>query len=201
MRTLGKFASVLVATGLMGLASAAASAGIISFNFNNSGSVSVDGNCGPGCFVLSSEGVATETSGLPGANQWVFEGVMKFFPDWGGNVGSGTGAYGWSFTGGGNDLYGSFTSLTDGLVPLFGDGIVQYTVLGGSGIFNGALGSGLSSISYLLGGFWEEGRMTIVTGNAPPRAVPEPSISTLLVAGLGMVAFMAYRRRRVSTQI
>src|SRR5262249_15065788 len=154
MRKLFKLATALAVTGLMSLASTAASAGIISFSFKNSGTVSVDGNCGSGCYVLESEGVATETSGLPGSNSWNFEGVMKFFPTADGGLGSGTGAgYGWSFTdrgSGGNDLWGTFTSLTDSGLLLLTGGSVQYTVLGGSGIFDGSLGSGLSDITYIL---------------------------------------------------
>jgi hypothetical protein len=32
------------------------------------------------------------------------------------------------------------------------------------------------------------------------NTVPEPGITTLLLAGFGMVAFMAYRRRRAQAQ-
>src|SRR5215813_5359667 len=133
MKNTFRLASTLVAMGLLSLASATASAGIITFDFTNSGAVGSGGSCGSNCTYVQSNGIATETGGLSGFNQWWFQGVMKFYSGW--PTGHGDGLT-WSFDDllGGNDLYGSFTSDVDFTdYPI--QGVVQYTVLGGSGIF------------------------------------------------------------------
>jgi PEP-CTERM motif-containing protein len=209
MKNIFKLTSLLGVSAFLALASSAASAGIISFSFTNTGYIdSVGPSCGPGCVLVETTGHATETGGLAGANDWSFSGVMQFYQDWSSGLGYGVGSgLGWSFTDtdGNNNLYGNFTQSVDGnLFDIVRPGTVQYTILGGSGMFDGAKGSGSSSITYFLSSFFTEvGSMLVVTKPVVTAvaSVPEPAISTLLFAGLGMAGFMAWRRRRATTQI
>jgi len=101
----------------------------------------------------------------------------------------------WSFidNSGGNDLSGTFSwTLDDGLKA-------SYDITGGSGLFAGATGAGSSVISITrwysgLPEFLEVGTMHVRT--PPTTRVPEPSLTGLVAAGLMMVGFGAYRRRR-----
>lgn len=204
MKNTFKLAGLLLASAFLAVASTAASAGIINFSFTNTGHVdSVGPNCGAGCILVETTGQATEIGGLPGVNEWAFSGVMQFYQDWDSGFGYGVGSgLGWSFEDldGNNNLYGSFTQAVDGnLSDIIRPGSVQYTILGGSGIFDGSKGSGSSTITYFLSSWFTElGSMVVVT---KPASVPEPAVSTLLIAGLGMVGFMAYRRRRATTRL
>ena len=201
-----KLTSLIAAMAMLCFASASASAGIISFGFTNDGFIGgVDNSCGAGCVLLTSAGIASATGGS--GETWLFNGQMKVYE--GADLGFGAGpGLGWSFTDldGNNNLYGSFTALGD-LFSWGGASDVYYTVLGGSGLFSGAVGTGHSTIWTSIFEFWglnggtfhEEGAMTIWTPTT--AAVPEPAVSTLLIAGLGIVGFMAYRRRRAKTQI
>lgn len=209
MKNIFKLASLLAASAFLAVASSGASAGIINFSFTNTGNVDAVGpSCGAGCVLVETTGHATETGGLAGANDWSFSGVMQFYQDWSSGFGYGVGTgLGWSFTDtdGNNNLYGNFTQAVDGnLFDIVRPGTVQYTILGGSGMFDGAKGSGSSSITYFLSSFFTEvGSMMVVTKPVVTAvaSVPEPAISTLLFAGLGMAGFMAWRRRRATTQI
>ena len=199
-----KFAGLLVAVGLLGLASAPASATIIDFSFHNQGSVTGAVSCGSNCLRVATTGTATETGGLAGANSWTFNGVMEFSPSgWFGVDGDGTGTgLGWMFTdtSGNDNLKGSFSSNLTTLAGLFSAGTVDYVISGGSGMFSGATGYGASDIVLALGQFAENGWMHVVTSSVR-ASVPEPGTTTLLLAGFGMLAFVAYRRRRAHSKI
>jgi hypothetical protein len=195
----------LVALGLMSLASATASAVPISFSFHNEGEISdVTTSCDGNCLRLTTTGTATEQGGLSGANSWTFNGVMEFSGLLGNSSGNGTGAeLGWWFTdnAGTNNLFGSFNSSINGLVGLLGGGTVNYAISGGSGLFAGATGFGISEISYFLGKFWENGHMQVATPNLPPTTtVAEPGMTALLTAGVGMFGLLAWRRRRAQPE-
>jgi hypothetical protein len=196
-----KLAGVLAALGLFSLASGAASAGIIDFNFNNKGSIVGAEICGGNCLRVTTTGTATETSGIAGANSWTFSGIMEFSATgWFSAEGDGTGAgLGWKFmdTSGGDNLWGSFSSDVTSVFGLLGKGTVDYLIGGGTGLFNGASGYGGSKIGFALGEFEENGWMHAVT----TASVPEPAMVTLTLAGFGMIALVAYRRRRTQSQI
>jgi hypothetical protein len=194
-----KLAGLLAVSAVMALASMTASAGIINFSFINNGHVSDVDSCGVGCALVTTTGEATELNGLPGQEKWSFNGVMEFYqlPTLG--VGLGTS---WSFKdlNGNNDLYGTFGTLVDGnLSDILRPGEVLYTITGGSGLFEGASGGGHSFITYLLSSWFTEiGEMTVFTKTVPS---PEPATNLLLLVGLGMVGFMAWRRRKASNEI
>jgi hypothetical protein len=207
MGSKNKFVGLLVALGLSVLASATASATIIDFSFNNQGSVTGAVSCGSNCLRVATTGTATETSGIAGANTWTFNGVMEFSSTgWFGLEGDGTGAgLGWAFTdtSGNDNLMGSFSSDLTTLAGLFSVGTVEYVISGGSGMFSGATGYGASDIAFAFGQFAESGWMHVVTTTtkAITTAVPEPGVTTLMLAGFGMLAFVAYRRRRSHSKI
>jgi hypothetical protein len=203
-----KFTGFLIALGLFSLASGTAAAGIIDFSFTNQGSVTgMPVSCGGNCVRVATTGTATETGGTAGASSWTFNGVMEFSSTgWFGLEGNGTGTgLGWSFTdiAGNDNLYGSFSSALTNLAGLFTVGTVDYVISGGSGMFSGATGYGASDISFTFGQFAENGWMHVVADVVADATtpVPEPGITALLLAGLGMLAFMAYRRRRPHLQI
>jgi PEP-CTERM motif-containing protein len=195
-----KVARLLAAAAVLAFASMSASAGIINFSFLNTGYVSGAGSCGYGCSLVQTTGTATELGGIPGVNEkWSFHGVMQFYQGSDAGVGLGTS---WSFKDldGSNDLYGTFATLVDGgLSDILRPGEVLYTITGGSGLFAGATGGGLSSITYLLSTlFTEVGSMTVYTKSI---STPEPAVSMLMLVGIGMLGFMAYRRRRAMNQL
>jgi hypothetical protein len=200
------FAGLLVAMGLFALASGTASATIIDFSFNNQGSTGGAVSCGNNCLRVNTTGTATETGGIVGANSWTFNGTMEFSSSglFGMNVdGDGTGAgLGWSFTdtSGNDNLKGSFSSDLTSLAGLFSVGTVDYVISGGSGMFAGATGYGASDILFALGQFVESGWMHVVT-TTTAHSVPEPGMTTLLLAGIGMFGYVAYRRRREHSKI
>jgi PEP-CTERM motif-containing protein len=198
MKMTFRLASSLVAIAFLALASASASAGVINFTFTNFGSVTGATSCGSNCLLVATSGVATETAGIAGANTWTFAGLMKFSATGLFSAeGNGTGGnLGWSFTdtSGNDNLWGSFSSDISTFFGLLGAGTVDYDITGGSGMFNGATGYGGSRMAFALGSFTEDGWMHVVT--AANTSVPEPGMTTLLIAGIGIMGFMAYRRRR-----
>jgi hypothetical protein len=202
-----KLTSLIAAIGLLCLAPGIASASYLEFDFNNTGGVVDTAPCGLGCYQVDTVGVAYETSGLPGSNSWLFTGSMKFL---GGSAGLGSGpGLGWSFNdlSGNNDLWGSFyTTLSGNENSPVRTGSVSYFVEGGSGLFAGATGLGNSLITvsnWFVTLFTETGKMYVVTTGSPTTPstnVPEPGMVSLLAAGLVMMGFVAYRRRREALQ-
>jgi hypothetical protein len=180
-----RLAGILAALAIM--AAGSASAAPISFSFWNDGYIAdVDGCLGGGaCLRVTTGGDVTETSGLPGVNEWTFTGVMEYTLGWP-LVGNGT-DIGWSFldVGGVNNLYGTFTSISFDLMTYF----VSYVITDGTGMFANAKGAGSSTLKLSWNGSFNEfGRMW--------AEVPEPGTTALFAAGLMLIGFMAWRRRR-----
>jgi hypothetical protein len=185
-----KLMGLVAAVGMLCLAPAISSASVINFDFVTKGTLDVD-LCGLGCYSIETSGTAYDFADeVPGTSSWAFSGHMTFD----GAPWLGATDTSWSFidNSGGNDLSGTFSwTLDDGLKA-------SYDITGGSGLFAGATGTGSSVISITrwysgLPEFLEVGTMHVRT---PPTRVPEPSLTGLVAAGLMMVGFGAYRRRR-----
>ncbi len=195
------FRGLVAALGMVCLAPIA-TAGSIDFNFSTEGTLDKDG-CGILCYTLHTSGTAYDFSDdVPGTSSWAFNGFMTFFGSpWLGGTDP-TSPTSWSFTdagGGGNNLSGTFSWLF--LPDSLGDhaGTAHYDITGGSGLFAGATGVGSSVISITkwysgLPEFLEVGTMRV---RSSPTAVPEPGLTSLVAAGLMMVGFVSWRRRRV----
>ena len=99
----------------------------------------------------------------------------------------------WSFidAASGNSLSGTFTALINSATT----GLINYTVTDGDGMFAGATGTGtstatLTDLASPFADFTEAGSFSITA------AVPEPSTTALMFAGLGVVGYAARRRRK-----
>jgi hypothetical protein len=195
-----RFTGLVAAIGMLCLAPLA-SASVISFDFATEGTIQRDG-CGFGCYSVHTTGTAYDFSNdVPGTSSWAFDGYMTFFgsPWLGGTDPSSPTS--WTFTdngASGNNLSGTFSwlFLPDSLNDH--EGTASYDITGGSGLFAGATGVGSSVISITrwysgLPEFLEVGTMRV---RSSPTAVTEPSLTGLVTAGLMMVGFGVYRRRR-----
>jgi hypothetical protein len=185
MKNKFKWGGLIALISFLGLAGAA-SATPITFDFQTGGSAAITDWCGLNCGTLHTDGALFVEGVLAGG----FKGTMVINGD---VEDTST----WSFFDfSGNSIFGTLSGDLQGLLGLIGTGTLDYLITGGTGFFAGATGWGDSEYGFLLGGYGEHGTM-----NVELAAVPEPAISTLLLAGFGMVAFLAYRRRRASTQI
>jgi hypothetical protein len=193
-----KLMGLVAAVGTLCLAPAIASASTINFGFETNGTLSKT-DCGISlpCYEIQTTGTATETTGT---SSWTLSGQMTFYGDvlpWNSEV-TGAGPGSWSFmdVAGGNNLTGSVVwALANGTGNAF------YDITGGTGLFAGALGDGISIISISkwyseLPVFSEvQGQMHVIT---PSTKVPEPSPTGLVAVGLAMMGFAVYRRRRAN---
>lgn len=194
MKNKFKLGGLLALLGLLSLASGTASATPIEFTFHKEGTVDAS-SCGWFCSTITTSGDLTIGDLVLNG----FEGTMQV---------GGALLYGvddsstWSFfdTSGLNTLSGIVTGwLAGSLIDpyLLGGGELYYEITGGTGLFAGATGGGQSGFHFVGDDYFEDGKLNIDT----PASVPEPGLTTLLLAGLGMVGFMAYRRRRLQSQI
>jgi hypothetical protein len=192
-----KLTSLIAAVGLLCLAPGIASAGFLTFDFKNEGTIQKD-SCGFGCYSIETTGTAYDyTDDVPGTSSWSFSGYMTFLgvPWFVGGTDNGS-PTSWSFIDNGssaNNLSGTFSWTF-----LFGNGMAHYTIDSGSGLFAGASGGGSSLVTIKkwysdLPEFSEVGTMYVRT---EPTRVPEPGMASLFAAGLGLIGFVAYRRRR-----
>jgi hypothetical protein len=191
---------LVAALGLLCLAPVA-SASVLTFNFESAGTLD-RGDCGILCYTIHTSGTAYDVANeVPGTATWAFNGYMTFFgTPWLG-ITDPTSPTSWSFTdngSSGNNLSGTFSWLFLPESLLDHEGTAHYDITGGSGLFAGATGTGSSVISITrwfsgLPEFREVGTMRPTA----PTAVPEPGLTSLVAAGLMMMGFVAYRRRRV----
>jgi hypothetical protein len=193
MKNKFKWGGLLSLVGFLGLAGSA-SATPIDFSFTNIGSIDSVTSCGFGCNSVQTSGDLWVGGAVVGS----FEGTMKVL---GFGVSEVTDASTWSFVDNSslNSLFGTLSGDLVGLLKGFivgGGGALDYSVNGGTGFFTGATGTGNSVFGFSGSSYIEHGQLSVDT--AP---VPEPGVATLLLAGFGMVGFLAYRRRRASTQI
>lgn len=194
------------------LSPAFASAGIITFDFDSWGVATPIGSCGLLCYEIQTQGTVIEigSDDVPGTQSWSLSGLMQFLQV--GNLfGIGTGQTslggGWSFTDttGGNSLFGSFTMLLEGGADDSSRlGSVQYIVEGGTGLFDQAIGTGLSIISLEREGslfsFFERGLMSVLISGNGSVQVPEPGVLALFAAA-AFGLFLAMRRRRSAVRV
>jgi hypothetical protein len=186
-----KWAGFLAVFGFLSLTSGTASATPITFDFTNVGSISNIASCGMGCSTFNTSGDLL----VGGVDVGSFAGTLKV-------VSIGLGIAGvadtstWTFldSSGSNSLMGTLSGDLLGLLKLAGGGALSYDVNGGSGVFTGATGSGSSVFGFYGSSYVETGRMTVNT-------VPEPAANAMMLAALGMLGYMAWRRRREATQV
>lgn len=193
MKNKFKWGGLIALISFLGFAGAA-SATPITFDTGPNGGTSTVSYCSPfqfNCGTMSTSG----TLYVDGSEWGAFAGELVVRAS-GFLEGDVTDTSIWSFTSGANSLFGTLSGDLGGLLGGIGGGALEYIVSGGSGLFAGATGKGSSNYWFLGDHYYEYGQL-----NVDVASVPEPAISTLLLAGFGMVAFLAYRRRRASTQI
>jgi hypothetical protein len=196
MKNKFKWGGLLALVGFLSLASGTASAAIINFSFTNLGSVDSITSCGSGCKSLQTSGDLIVGGSVVGT----FAGTMKLLQtDW--LEYDVTPASTWSFldTSGTNNLFGTLSGDLLGILKLAGGGSLSYGIGGGSGFFAGASGGGASTFAFLGNGYAETGWLSVLVPD--PASVPEPGVTSLLLAGLGMMGVLAYRRRRAQAKI
>ena len=198
MNTKFKWSGLVGLLAFFGLASGTASATPIDFSFHNTGTVDTD-YCSWDCGVMHTEGELK----IFGVTFGTFTGTLNV-------VGLGhadvldTSTWQFVDTSGSNSLSGTLSGDLWGLIGLIGTGSLDYIVDQGTGVFSGATGSGWSTYSFSpdffrqVVSYDERGQMHVDVGSV---RIPEPAVSTLLLAALAGAGMLAYRRRRASTQI
>ncbi len=197
MKNKFKWGGLLALVGFLSLASSTASAAIINFSFTNQGSVDSVTSCGKGCSALQTSGDLTVGGSVVGT----FEGTMKLLRnDWLDYDVAPTSTWSFLDSTGLNNLFGTLSGDLEGLLSVFGAGTLSYDIDGGTGFFTGATGGGASIFAFVGNLYGETGWLSVqVPGTT--ASVPEPGVNTLLLAGLGMIGFMAYRRRRAQAEL
>jgi hypothetical protein len=198
MKNKFKFGGLLALLGVLGLASGTASATPIDYWFTNTGSIDV-GTCTDAsyCKTLTTQGDFKVGNEVLGTFQSTLT-VLKFFDS---DVADSLWTLSFLGDSGENRLKGTVSGDLFGLLQsvlnlgVGGAGHLDYIVSGGTGLFAGATGDGWSIFTFDENGFSQGGHLNVET------SVPEPGLMALLLAGLGMVGFMAYRRRRLQSQI
>lgn len=172
---------------LLGAMASAGAAPAIGFLYNGHGTIAVV-PCGPTCLSATVTGAADDWAGpvSPIPDSW--DVLVSQTVDLAAMTFAGT----FSFTDvgpGANSFYGSLVGTFVPLSPTQIKGEVMYVVSGGSGIFSGATGSGMSTLySDLAAGQWVD------AGKFDITPVPEPS--TVLLLGIGLLGIGVARWRR-----
>lgn len=190
MKNKFKWSGLVALVGFLTLASGTASATPISFDFTNEGTANIS-TCGWGCSQLTTSG-DLEIGGVVVGG---FSGTMRLL-----GIGLTTvdqTVSTWSFVdnSGTNSLFGSLGGDVLNLFAL-GGGWLTYAVQNGTGLFANATGGGSSAFGFLGNWYHEEGHLNVQTAS-----VPEPGATMLLLVALGMAGVLAYRRRRLQSQI
>jgi hypothetical protein len=194
MKNKFKWGGLLALVGFLSLASGTASAAIINFSFTNLGSIDSITSCGAGCNAMQTSGDLLVGGSVVGT----FEGTMKLVQTgWGEHDVAPVSTWSFLDTSGLNNLFGTLSGDLLGILKLAGLGSLSYGIDGGTGFFTGATGGGGSIFAFANKGYAETGWLSVNV----PESVPEPGITTLLIAGLGMMGFLAYRRRRSQSEI
>ena len=181
----------------LSLASVAASAGVIGLGFDTTGSAAWGKSCGPSCTDLNLKGTTT-VSGLeyfgPSSN-FSFSALLDVTSNRLGDL-SPTGT--WQLQdGSGDTIYGSVDgSLSGWAGHLSGWGTLDFSITGGTGLFDNISGSGGSMADFSAnGGFSDSGLVWIGSPSSPPSTVSEPGTLGLFVVALGALAWSTRRRR------
>jgi hypothetical protein len=197
MKNKFKWGGLVALLGFLSLASSTASAAIINFSFSNLGSVDSVTSCGKGCSTLQTSGDLIVGGSVVGT----FEGTMKLLQsDWLEYDVAPTSTWSFLDSTGLNNLFGTLSGDLVGLLKLVGGGSLSYDIDGGTGFFAGATGGGASTFAFLGNVYGETGWLSVLVPGTT-ASVPEPGVTTLLLAGLGMIGFMAYRRRRAQVGV
>jgi len=193
----------LAAAAALCLTPMVASAGLIGFDFSSFGAGLSGEVCGDSCSELALFSDVT-VSGLdsyfaPGAAPgFSLTGGFQFVElgDYGSGGAPPTGN--WQLTdGGGDSLFGLFTGqFSGGASDPERDGSLLYAVEGGTGLFGGALGVGISSVVFspFPGYYTEAGTFAVQVPDTVEA--PEPGIIALFATGMGMLALAWTVRRR-----
>ena len=193
----------LAAAAALCLTPIVASANLIGFDFSSLGN-GIEGEvCGHSCSELALLSNVT----VSGLDSYFAPGAAPSFSLTGGFQFVELGSYGtggapptgnWQLTdGGGDSLFGLLTGqFSGGASDPERDGVLLYAVQGGTGLFDGALGLGISSVVFSpFPGYYSEAG-TFAVELADTVEAPEPGIIALFATGMGMLALVWTGRRR-----
>lgn len=185
----------------LSLISVAASAGIMDLGFTANGSSTWGGSCGPSCTDLKLTGT-TSLWGLAGhsgpAAPFTFSALLDVTPDHFGSAATGTPpSGGWVMQdSSGDSLHGSISGWLSSSGGAAGWGVLDFSITGGSGLFDDVSGSGGSLLGFSSNGQFSDAGLLRVNSPTAPASVPEPSGLTLFAAALAALGWAAGRRYR-----